>query len=1857
MAAKRSIADEWKSWVGKGGSAWNTPITGAAAAGGSGGSGGSKTADSAPGQSPLEWGIDIISRPLYALTGAVNQRLNNAKKSAVTNAVRVALGKEDESLRLGLEGAAPFLTDNKGVLEAAWKGLTSTDYADKKTGIDIIDNAASFPVEARGGTYEPRTFDNVREGNWGDFGLAAARGVGGFATDVALDPLTYGTFGVGTVARIGAKGVAKLLPSAERTVARALKAGEKASPVAARGVVEAAEEASPTAARTAMPAPTQTNRGALNVADTLTPQQLATAARQADSGSTFSRVSSGALPQLPKVSETLKSAHGGVVQALLKTGRELDKAAKTAREVAADAIPTPKKPSSKGANAAPAGLGDFARQFFGDADVVVGQLRAPGGGPWTPVTASSVIKGLSSTNPQQSRTFLNRLVAAANDPNTATPQLTEFLTAARAWSAEQRAARSASKGPSASASAPPAQAVDNLVDAPTQKSLLNSILRDARGKPTELGKELKAAVGPKLFNQLSSKRANEATQTRVLDELLQLARNADEVSPTTFDGMHENVRRFVEDTLQLRREDFDLVSRQKVLEQEMYAARPRLFNRETARGLDPRALGDASAATGMSAKQLRNHWETQARKIAGDAFDPSKNFWRGNVYRFTGKDGLKYSIIDSKISTNAFMDRVVGAVDKIDKSLPIPAGAEQPYSTSKTVARRAELPAAMRKTEQPFVDAGIRMGVNVGDEFVPMYPSHVYDGAEDFVRATRQELGDDAARAAQHIVDDILYNPGTAAPYTNLFEAAAAATRGADSSALDAILRGAQGRYTGKGYSKRTQLTEKGGRSRNQTFTADELRARTVDGIQRMAPFITQRMNGAMRQYAEKSLTDASAIATIIEREGAEAMSRGGQGAAMAHAADIEKRLVQLAEEYGASGHALGLAAEELAKELPPWLVQQAKQVRSTQTAYVNAARAGKTVPEMRKMGAASEARHTPVEVNAAIDDSARLAEDAVESGDPLWGMGTKATSVLKTEAENAALLGRFNTAFQSVFNQNYGGVVDGIRFRDYDRFAAGLAGKPIVQRGNDIGRWARKHDTPINGPDGLPTKETVASAAFKLLQDGAETLPPELLALPHGAHLAQALDELKPIASYFFDVPNSGLAGDKYWRGGAQNMRYLEEEMKRAGMNFDEVFERAALDGEIQSWWRNADVSDPGDFLHKYNEAVHRAEARRASMLMLTQRLRESGLISNTAKAGFAKPALQGDSFFYAGLQDAGVYVDKRVLEAMSEVDKMIFGSKGFKDSNLITTAFDPVMSAWKTGMTIMRPGHHIRNTLSNGMLSFVDQGISNLQKSGLQTARLMALREGDRGLAGISEAERLLTGQTSGLKGSGGQQVIHTSRLPGGKKLELTLDDFNDAFTKRGFFRTYQQSEDIVRGAGGIQKAADAVMLKGTPIGKAAAGLSEVLDHHGYVQHAMQIVMNNAHQVGRKFKTLDDLFDYATQRSYRFHPDSNVLTNFESKYMRRLFGFYMWFKGTLPAVLTSTIMSPGRVAVAHKASFNIAEMFGLDPQSYDNPWPEDADVPDFLKEGFFGANAEFGGQMYALNPGFAHNDLLKMFFGRGPEEGGDVGEAILSRAGRELLGMLNPMIKAPVELAADYDLQRGKAIRDRGDYVDSQLPYINYLTKSTGIGFTDNVTNLVGAIEQGRPHEVGNVDSGYQASIFDDGIGEQQHRTLLNWLLGQSGQKVNTKDQAAEQKELQKARRSAREEQGLPVSGSTGNSAASGASGAGSGTKLTTEELLKQLTLPDPVSTPARAELDIAAVDAIAETLMGPNGKPLTASQRLSAAKALQSEALGQQSSRYWTGYANGSLEQLASANPNLSVQELLAILRYTTPDPYRK
>ena len=1905
-----SIYDEYAKYMRAGGAVTQSPAARDAAAGvvnnSGSGSGSNSGGSGTRGQSPLQWGLDMLSRPVYASTNALLARLKGSvasgQKSVDTgNSPVLAALKEGGKLFLDTNpvtrGPLGPLTSHfsKDVGKSAWKGFTSNEVEDKKTSRDVLDYADTL----RGKDPEDAPTFSTKDGIFTkDNAAAIARGGGALAMDIALDPLMYVPFaglasGAAKVTKAvtGSSRAAKVAkavvdPAGEAVGAAGRKISEVRAARAAKKSESAAPEqfsadpfdpagAAPAAASSNPPGTLERNlatveslpsAGALRVASR-DAKSVVSNAKLADSGSTFARVTSEAAKTAPKTSEMISSSPHGVVEALLST-RKAAQALETAPKTAAKAVE--KAAPKTAATTGPKSLSEFSRAFFEGADdmVSLGRIATRKGYPANELFPSAIVNGLSRGNFQSQIALLKQLQAgnaAAKQAGKGSPELERFLVGASNFLKEQRTAGAPTAEASARAAAEAPEEVVESAKSLQTSDFLNQVLKTSSGKLTPQGKKLKEALGPDLFKKLSSKAGGEkaaASRARMFDDLMRLADDADSVSPSTFDGMHESVRDFVEGRLGMTRNDFDMASRQRLHDIEVGGMRPPLRDPKEAVKLSPETKKIIKAATGADARVLANEARATAKHIAGEAFDPKRAKMVDGVLKFTTEDGKRYAVRHGVVGVHATATSIGEARATVDAAFTDASKVIQ-----KTDARRAQMPNLIRKSEDVLEKEGIALGEDI-DFF---RASHIFDAGDDLRRSIRAS---NDKKTAELLIEGlnrretrIMFNPGTAAPDTHFIEALVAANRGADDVELAKILTTTESKYNKIKVRRNPMVT--GGQHLKEKYTGEALTRMAIEHIRSIQDFVKVRNAAAYRRYVGDSLKDASAVATKIEQEFAEEFAKG-EGQGMAYLATVDDRMADLAGELGASTHAVGMAAEALQKQLPPWVVNQSKRVASSQVAFVNAARAGRTASEMKTMGAVDDLAKTPVEVSGAVDTgeglTAAVEREAAEAGttvEELYGVGTQS---LTAEIMPDTMWEKFTSFFTDRFSINAGRTVSGIHLMQATREAVGLASKTIVYRSRDIAAWGRKYQgVHIISEATGESVGTAASIAWKLMQQG--TTEVKVIADKFGkqAKLVQsALDDLRPVANYFFDIDNVGWHGDAFLRAGSRNIHYLERSMGTSGFSkaYGNVLDDALAKGELQNWWRGVDVDNPVEFLQKYNSAMHSALGERVAMQTLNKQLSDAGLISHTPKPGFAKPTLQGDSFFYAGLNEAEVYIDKAVLDSMSRVDKEIYALRSFGPNSPITTVFDPVQNAWKTAMTIMRPGHHVRNIISNGMLAYVAEGARNLLKSGRLAAEILARMSGDQGLGGVSELERLLSGAGTALK-SGGDKVVHTSRLANGTEQKITMDMLADAFSRRGGLRTYEQSEDLVRGAGKLQRAADIATGKNVSwIGGAAGKVSEATDHHGYLQQFVQVVLNNASKVGTKeFRTLDDLYNYAIERSYQFHPDSAVTTAFEAKYLRRAAPFYNWFKGTLPAIVTSSIQHPGRVLVANKASFNIADMYGLDPNTLADPWSEDMDVPDFMREGAFGANAVFGDTVYALNPGFAHQDLARQFFGRGPElvENED-GEMVadgnfltntLSNASRALMSMATPFIKVPADLMSGTKLDAGTRIHQTGDYIDDSLPLINYLSTGTGISFSENVMHPLQAIksfkETGRPIERWNVQEGYQDSIYDTGLGgENQVRKFLNFILGQGAQRVDMEDGGSSSSAPSAKKESSSKSTSKKSTSKKSSSGEDTAEGLGFAPP---EEGWDDIPLPPELLSQS------GKASQLQELISGETGKQFTPSQFKTAMKDLQRDELMRMSAVNTPSYRQNALAQLAQEHPDASINELIAMAKWMYPDVY--
>jgi hypothetical protein len=178
------------------------------------------SAPKAPGdQDALSWFIDILSRPMRAVQNPVNQAMNEAQK--IIDAEKTGQSYD-------------VLGGIGNVLTAGPRGFFSQNPEDQPAGNQLIEKGTDVIGQVNDPNYK-NVEDNVNP--W-------VKGIGGFALDVGLDPLTYVPGAV--FAKIGS-GIAKGVKGAA-TGASAAVAGTRLGKVAEAALEKADVVAQATAA-------------------------------------------------------------------------------------------------------------------------------------------------------------------------------------------------------------------------------------------------------------------------------------------------------------------------------------------------------------------------------------------------------------------------------------------------------------------------------------------------------------------------------------------------------------------------------------------------------------------------------------------------------------------------------------------------------------------------------------------------------------------------------------------------------------------------------------------------------------------------------------------------------------------------------------------------------------------------------------------------------------------------------------------------------------------------------------------------------------------------------------------------------------------------------------------------------------------------------------------------------------------------------------------------------------------------------------------------------------------------------------------------------------------------------------------------------------------------------------------------------------------------------------------------------------------------------------------------------------------------------------------------------------------------
>lgn len=609
----------------------------------------------------------------------------------------------------------------------------------------------------------------------------------------------------------------------------------------------------------------------------------------------------------------------------------------------------------------------------------------------------------------------------------------------------------------------------------------------------------------------------------------------------------------------------------------------------------------------------------------------------------------------------------------------------------------------------------------------------------------------------------------------------------------------------------------------------------------------------------------------------------------------------------------------------------------------------------------------------------------------------------------------------QTWFNQNYKmGSVHPV-FAQWQGSMA-LRAEANSAHLNAIYHLARK----AAGKDG--DSEALVRSAFANVQRGASGQDPA------SAELERMISG---VLKDFFSLEETGAMANSFLRVSGK-VGVVNAVLARKGLDPEKyAFNEAAatvgktLDPKaLAAQWKAWDVKDPLDFMRRLNLAREELALDAGVGRSYVQLAKDLGAFSDKPAPGFVRLRASGQSRFIAHIPE-GTYVKKELALELQQLETMLRTSREFGGElgTFVREVYAPLLNGWKRSITINRLGHHVRNYIGSTSATWVRRGFGEFKRSHTDAYKILLQKNDYAGANMLAAAE--YNGITS-LPQKG--DVLLSLGLRG----NLTVDEAYAYLASGGALPSFRVGEDFLDQGGKLGTVVSALTLENTKYGKVAGSLSEYTDHFTRAQHFMQALRQDAKRFPGKSKK--QLMETALAETQKYHPDGTMLTTTEAK-LRLLIPFYTWFSKMMPALVESAVMHPGRVVAPVRASYAVQTALGMDPTSLQDPFPQDQLFPSFIKENPLGPQMNWGGSYVRMDPGFAHLDVLNTF-GADPFRG--------------LLGMTSPLLRVPIELAAGSSIATGTKIKDTSDYIDQNLPGINYLSNLTGTSFTGSLGSL---------------------------------------------------------------------------------------------------------------------------------------------------------------------------------------------------------
>lgn len=570
---------------------------------------------------------------------------------------------------------------------------------------------------------------------------------------------------------------------------------------------------------------------------------------------------------------------------------------------------------------------------------------------------------------------------------------------------------------------------------------------------------------------------------------------------------------------------------------------------------------------------------------------------------------------------------------------------------------------------------------------------------------------------------------------------------------------------------------------------------------------------------------------------------------------------------------------------------------------------------------------------------------------------------------------------------------------------------------------------------DGLfePFNQVQRHQALKLAQGKAATTgSPEVI------QLSQQITKLMD------NLTNNATGASVLLRSGV-NMHVLNKWMRRYQVGFEFTNSKKVKDftgktvdySKGTDWtqsWKNADIKDdPKAFLFKAQQAIEQATREKALFDELGERFGSTV----PGKGHVHQFKRQGADRLKEYPYLEGYYFTKDIAD---QIPRMVrdWNINSWSPNNAMMKHYDRLLSMWKSGVTIYRPGHHIRNIAGDAWLGWMD-GVNTLKPYTLAIKVQKSMQGAYKDLLDI---DRLIeVGAMPKTLGSPKPNQVLFKNKSG---VPFTAEQIGAVAHQKGLLEHTRSIEDIIDMGEQGNKLLDFKPFGGK-VQAAARGMSELTSHNARLAHFIDKVMKS------RGSNLDDIFESAARRSRKWHPTGLDLTEFERKTMRRIMPFYTWMRKSLPLLLEGLVMNPGKAVIPAKAFDAMQEAAGIEtPNGRYDPFPVDQMFPEWLRAEGVGPISMPDGLISGLSnqspegytmAGMGINPLQSLI-------------AQMQSPGKTVLSSVTPAIKIPMELLTGRESFTGQPITGIDaqpgafeEYVGQQIPGFNAIQGVTGI------------------------------------------------------------------------------------------------------------------------------------------------------------------------------------------------------------------